>query len=72
MSVERRKLINEYAKRCIRHLQEEYPELTWYLTLRDDNKDIMIGCDKTGCAVVVGTNYDDIVASLTLNKNIKY
>ena len=65
---ERRKLINEYAKRVINRLSEEYPDYSWYLTLKE-GREVMIGT-REGKAVVIGTTYEDIVNSLALNVTI--
>jgi dihydroneopterin aldolase len=66
---ERRKLINEYAKRIMKRLKEEYPKFEWYLTLRND-KEVMIGTLE-GRAIVIGSTYEDIVNSLALNDSIE-
>ena len=67
---ERKKLINEYAKRVIKKLQQDYPIYSWYLTIKNE-KEVMIGCDNQGRAVVIGSTYEDIVNTLSLNITVK-
>lgn len=66
---ERRKLINEYAKRVMKELYRKYPDYKWFLTLMND-REVMIGT-KDGKAAVIGSTYEDIINSLELNMTIE-
>lgn len=55
-------LINKTGKEMIRLLTEQYPDITWYLTLKG-GREICVGM-KDNITIVVGSDYETIVDNL--------
>lgn len=70
--MERRVLINAYAKKMLERLQEDRPEIVWCFTIRD-GREYLVGfkgsdlwhiVDTKPC--VIGKDYEDVVESLNV------
>jgi hypothetical protein len=61
---QRRTLINKTGKDIITMLQKEYPEVQWYLTLKE-GREVCCGI-KDAKIIVVGSTYESIKDNMSL------
>jgi hypothetical protein len=57
-------LINKNGKDMINLLKENFPDIEWYLTLRD-GREVCVGI-RDGRIVVIGSTYETITDNLAL------
>ena len=57
-------LINKNGKDLIRRLKEEYPDILWYLTLKNE-REVCVGI-RENKIVVIGTDYENIIDNISL------
>lgn len=57
-------LINKNGKDLIRRLKEEFPDILWYLTLKNE-REVCIGI-RENKVIVIGTDYENIIDNISL------
>ena len=57
-------LINKNGKDLIRRLKEEFPDILWYLTLKNE-REVCVGI-RENRIVVIGTDYENIIDNISL------
>lgn len=57
-------LINKNGKDLIRRLKEEFPDILWYLTLKNE-REVCVGI-RENKIVVIGTDYENIIDNISL------
>lgn len=57
-------LINKNGKDMINLLKENFPDIEWYLTLRD-GREVCVGI-REGRIIVIGSTYETITDNLAL------
>jgi hypothetical protein len=57
-------LINKNGKDLIRRLKEEFPDILWYLTLKNE-REVCVGI-RENKVVVIGTDYENIIDNISL------
>lgn len=57
-------LINKNGKDLIRRLKEEFPDILWYLTLKNE-REVCVGI-RDNKVIVIGTDYENIIDNISL------
>lgn len=57
-------LINKNGKDLIRRLKEEFPDILWYLTLKNE-REVCVGI-RENKVIVIGTDYENIIDNISL------
>lgn len=57
-------LINKNGKDLIRRLKEEFPDILWYLTLKNE-REVCVGI-RENKVIVIGTDYENIIDNIGL------
>lgn len=57
-------LINKNGKDLIRRLKIEFPDILWYLTLKNE-REVCVGI-RENKVIVIGTDYENIIDNISL------